>query len=119
VELAVVTAIDELLNGVYSPTVTDVSVLVREVHVRVGVLLKPVVIRVFYDGRAGEPYRFVLSARMKTTPDGDRRPLPRSAASEAEALRRAVRMLMQDYEDAVRQGLMPDDCWLVEDDGRG
>ena len=105
---------DDLLNGIYSPTVSAVSVLVREVSVRIGVLGKPVTIRIYYDGKSDQPYRFGLSARMKTVCDRAAREAPRSAASEEEALRRAVRLLTQDYEDAVRQGHLPDDNWLID-----
>ncbi len=107
---------DDLLNGL-SPTITEVAVLVREVRVRVGVLPKPVTIRIYWDGKSKEPYRFELSARMNPTPARDCDDEgPCRAASEAEALRRAVRMLTQDYEAAVRQGEMPDDEWLVNRD---
>jgi len=106
--------LDELLSGVHSATVTEVSVLVREVRVRVGVLARPVTIRIYYDTKVEDPYRFELSAVMKTARDRDAREAPRSAPSEAEALRRAVRMLTRDYEDAVRRGELPDDTWLVE-----
>lgn len=107
---------DELLSGVHSQTITEASVLVREVRVRVGVLSKPVTIRIYYDSGAGERYRFELSARMKTARGQDPRDAPRTAPSENEALKRAVRMLTQDYEEAVRQGHMPDDTWLVDGD---
>ena len=108
---------DELLQGIYSSTVAEVSILVREVQVRIGVLQKPVTIRVYYTGRGDQPYRFDTSARMKTANrDGVREGL-RTASSEGDALRRAVRLLTQDYEDAVRRGHMPDDSWLVEGGG--
>jgi hypothetical protein len=107
---------DDLLSAVHSTTVTEVSVLVREVRVRVGVLSKAVSIRIYFDSKSDEPYRFELSALMKPARGQDAREAPRRAASEAEALRKAVRMLTQDYEDAVRQGQMPDDSWLVEGD---
>lgn len=109
-------SLDDLLNGIYSSTVSEVSVLVREVRVRVGVLSKPVIIRIYYDSKSPESYRFALSALMKT-PAGAGREAPRTAPSEAEALRRAVRMLTQDYEDAVRGGELPDESWLVAGDG--
>lgn len=108
--------LDELLSGIHSTTVTEVSVLVREVRVRIGVLAKEVTIRIYYDSRSAEPYRFTVSALMKTIDGRSARECPRTAASEGEALRRAVRMLTQDYEDAVRQGHMPDDDWLVDGD---
>jgi len=108
--------LDELLSGIYSPTITEASVLVREVRIRVGVLSKAVTIRILYDGKEGEPYRFELSALMKTTSERRARDSTRRAVSEAEALRRAVRMLTQDYEDAVRAGQLPDDSWLVDGD---
>jgi hypothetical protein len=108
---------DDLLNGL-SPTITEAAVLVREVQVRVGVLPKRVAVRIYYDGKGQEPYRFELSATM--SPDlardcGDDAPC--RAVSEADALRRAVRMLTQNYEAAIRQGRMPDDEWLI-DSGR-
>jgi hypothetical protein len=108
---------DDLLSSLHSPTVAEVSILVREVRVRIGVLSKPVTIRIYYDRNVEEPYRFELSARMKTAVQRDARDAPRRAGSEADALRRAVRMLTQDYEDAVRQGQLPDDSWLVDGDG--
>ena len=40
--------LDDLLNAL-SPTITAAAVLVREVRVRVGVLPKPVRIRIYYD----------------------------------------------------------------------
>jgi hypothetical protein len=107
---------DELLRGVYSSTVAEVSILVRQVEVRIGVLRKPVTIRIYYTERADEPYRFAMSARMKTANKGGVREGQHTAASEGDALRRAVRLLTQDYEDAVRQGKMPDESWLVEGD---
>jgi hypothetical protein len=109
--------LDELLNGIHSPTLAEIAVLVREVRVRIGVLTKPVTIRIYYEARRQEPYRFELSARMRTARESDPREAPRDAPSEAEALRRAVRMLTQDYEDAVRQGHLPADEWLVDGDG--
>lgn len=105
--------LDELLNGVYSPTISDVSVVVREVRVRVGVLSRFVTVRIYYDGKTAEPYRFELSAIMKTARDRDPRASRRRATTEADALRQAVRLLTQDYEEAVRLGEMPDDSWLV------
>jgi hypothetical protein len=107
------TDIDELLSGVYSSTIAEVEVLVREARVRVGVLSNFVTVRIFYDGRSGEPYRFELSAVMKTASRGLAHATGHRALTEPDALRRAVRMLTQDYEDAVRSGEMPDDTWLV------
>ncbi|HVG23974.1 MAG TPA: hypothetical protein VND45_07455 [Thermoanaerobaculia bacterium] len=105
--------LDELLSGAYSPSIAEISVLVREVHVRVGVLATPVIIRVLYDGKSSESYRFQLSAGMKTSPDGETRRTNGRARTEADALRQAIRLLTQDYDDAVRQGKMPHDSWLV------
>lgn len=108
--------LDDLLNGL-SPTITEAAVLVREVRVRIGVLPKPVTIRIYYDHRSSEPYQFVLSARMNPALARDARDeAPCGAASESEALRRAVRLLTQDYEEAVRQGQMPHDDWLIDGD---
>ena len=108
--------LDDLLSGIHSPTITEVSVLVREVRVRIGVLSKDVTIRIYYDSRSTEPYRFAMSALMKTAGGQTARETSRTAPSEGEALRRAVRMLTQDYEDAVRQGHLPDDAWLIQGD---
>jgi hypothetical protein len=105
--------LDELLSGVYSATIAEAAVLVREVRVRVGVLSNFVTVRIYYDGRNAEPYRFELSAVVKTARGGRAREPEQKARTEAEALRQAVRLLTQDYEDAVRQGEMPDDSWLV------
>ena len=110
------TPIDDLLSGIHSPTITQCSVLVREVRVRVGVLRRNVTIRIYYNGKASEPFTFELSALMRTR-EGDLRDDDRSAASENEALRRAIRLLTQDYEAAVRRGEMPDDKWLVSQSG--
>ncbi len=104
---------DELLNGVRSATIIDLSILVREVRVKVGVLSKSVTIRIYQD-TDGERYTFEMSAVMKTAADRQARDDERSASTENEALRRAVRTLTQDYEDAVRRGEMPDDRWLVD-----
>lgn len=104
---------DELLSGIYSTTITEGSVLVREVRVRVGVLSNYVKVRIYYDGRSAEPYSFELSAVMKTERDRQAGESGPNAATEAEALRQAVRLLTQDYENAVRRGEMPDDSWLV------
>lgn len=109
--------LDDLLGSIHSATLAEVSVLVDEVCVRVGVLSKAVTIRIYYDGKTEEPYRFELSALMKTAGERDARDAPRRAASESEALRRAVRMLTQDYEAAVRHGELPHDDWLVDGDG--
>ena len=107
--------INDLLNGIHSATITDVAVLVREVRVRIGVLTKYVTIRIYQSSSdSPEPFTFEISAVMRTMSDGDSRDDRSSAATENEALRRAIRMLTQDYEDAVRRGEMPDDRWLVE-----
>ncbi len=108
---------DDLLSGIYSTTVTDIAVLVREVRVRIGVLSDAVTIRIYYDPRRVEPYTFETSAFVKTQADRGPRDIPRAAPSEGEALRRAVRMLTEDYEDAVRRGDLPEDGWLVQGDG--
>jgi hypothetical protein len=108
-----VNEIDELLSGVYSSTIAEVAVLVREARVRVGVLSNFVTVRIYYDGRSTEPYRFELSAVMKTAAGGPSRQDRQRALTESDALRHAVRTLTQDYEDAVRNGEMPDDTWLV------
>lgn len=111
---------DELLAGVYSPSVSDISVLVREVQVHIGLLAKVVTIRIFYDTKMDvHPYRFELSARMKCARDGSVIEAGRTAASENDALRRAIRMLTQHYDDAVREGHMPDESWLVDGDRAG
>jgi hypothetical protein len=39
-------SLDDLLGGIYSPTVTQAAVLVREVRLRVGVLSRPVTIQI-------------------------------------------------------------------------
>lgn len=104
---------DDLLNGVRSATITDIAVLVREVRVKIGVLSRWVTIRIYHDPAKAEPFTFETSSVMKTAVDGVACDTERSASSENEALRRAVRMLTQDYEDAVRRGEMPDDAWLV------
>ena len=105
---------EDLLNGVHSVTVADVSVLVREVRVRVGVLTKYVTIRIYDNGKKGEPFTFELSACMRTHSKQEPRDGQCSAPTENEALRRAIRILTQDYEEAVRRGEIPDDGWLVE-----
>lgn len=110
------TFFDNLLNGAYSATITEMSVLVREVRVRIGVLVQPVTIRIYYDSRGADAYTFELSAFMKTASDRDIRTTPGTAPSESEALRRAVRMLTEDYEEAVRRGELPEDRWLVQAD---
>lgn len=106
--------IEDPLSGIYSSTIAEVSVLVREVRVRVGVLSKSVTIRIYYDAKSSQPYRYELSARMKTSRAFGSRDSQGTAASEGDALRHAVRMLTQDYEDAVRQGVLPDDSWLID-----
>lgn len=105
--------IEELLSGVHSSTVTDVSVLVHEVRVRVGVLATYVTIRVYRDVKGAEPYHFELSAHMKTGASAAR-DTNRRAGSANEAIRSAVRLLTRDYEEAVRSGEMPDEKWLVQ-----
>ena len=104
---------DDLLNGVYSASVAQVTVLVREVRVRIGVLARPVTVRIFYDAKRAEPYEFETDCFMKTADDRDAPDCPRFAPSEGEALRRAVRLLTESYEDAVRRGELPEDSWLV------
>ena len=105
---------DDLLSGVYSATVTEAAVLVREVRVRIGVLSRPVTIRVYYDGRRSDSFIAETTEFMKTAgSDARKRDGGCSATSEIEALRRAVRMLTEDYEEAVRRGELPDDSWLV------
>ena len=106
---------DDLLSGL-SPTITEVALLVREVRVRIGVLPKPVTIRIYCDHKGDEPYRFELSARMTPAVDGRADVAGGGFSSEREALRRAVRVLTHAYEEAVRQGQMPDDDWLVDAD---
>jgi len=105
--------IDELLSGVYSSTIAEVAVLVREARIRVGVLSNFVTVRIYYDGRSSEPFRFELSAVMKTASGVRDREARQRALTEQDALRHAVRMRTRDYEDAVRNGEMPDDTWLV------
>lgn len=105
---------DDLLAGVHSATISDVAVLVREVRVRVGVLSNPVTIRIYYRPRESEPFTFEISASMKTAKGAPSPATEAGAATENEALRRAIRTLTQDYEEAVRRGEMPDDEWLVE-----
>jgi len=105
---------EELLNGVHSATVTEISVLVREVRIRVGVLTSPVTIRIYYQAKSSEPFTYEISAIVKTGSEGKPQDARRSAPTENEALRRAVRTLTQNYEDAVRRGEIPDDRWLVE-----
>ena len=105
---------NELLSGVYSTTITDVAVLVREVRVRIGVLSKYVTIRIYDDGKDPVSFTFELSASMKTGMDEASRGDQSGAPTENEALRRAIRMLTQNYDDAVRRGEMPDDRWLVD-----
>ena len=104
---------DELLNGVRSATVFDVAILVRELRVKVGVLSKPVTVRIYQNADDPDLFTFDTSAVMKTAKDREACDADHTAGSENEALRRAVRMLTQDYEDAVRRGEMPDDAWLV------
>jgi hypothetical protein len=104
---------DNLLDGIRSATIAEVAVLVREVRVRVGVLTRFVIIRIYHDATKADPYFFELSAVVRT-PDGEVADRTRSASTENEALRRAVRILTQDYEAAVRAGEMPDDAWLIE-----
>lgn len=106
-------ALDELLGAVYSTTVADAAVLVREVRVRVGVLPTRVTIRVFYDPRQREPYHFDLSAAMRPPGSQAAETADNTAPSESEALRRAVHTLSDAYEDAVRRGELPDEGWLV------
>jgi hypothetical protein len=89
-------------------------VLVREVRIRIGVLTKWVTIRVYYDHKRSEPYTFETSALMKPAKNRDARDELVAAASESEALRLAVRMLTEDYEEAVRRGQLPEDGWLVQ-----
>jgi len=104
---------DDLLNGVRSATISDVSILVRVVRVKVGVLSKYVTISIYQDPDNADHFTFATSSVMKTSIGRDASPGDFTANSENEALRRAVRMLTQDYEDAVRRGEMPDDAWLV------
>ncbi len=105
--------IDELLNGLYSSTIAEIAVLVREARVRIGVLSNFVTVRIYFDSRRAEPYRFELSAVIKTA-SGKRAPeVEQRAITETDALRHALRTLTQDYEEAVRNGQMPDDTWLV------
>ena len=104
-------AFEDLLSGVRSATIADVEVLVRELRVKVGVLSKYVTVRIY---QSAQSFTFETSSVMKTAVDRDARDRKHTADSENEALRLAVRMLTQDYEDAVRQGEMPDDAWLVD-----
>ena len=105
---------NDLMNGIRSATITDLSILVREVRVKVGVLSKYVTVRIYQDPDETERFTFALSAVMKTAAGRGADDDDRTARTENEALRRAVRMLTQDYEDAVRRGEMPDDAWLVD-----
>lgn len=105
---------DDILSSIRSATTSEIAVLVREVRVRIGVLSKSVTIRIFENDRSCDPFTFETSAVMKTSAAGEARVDHCGAPSESEALRRAIRSLTQDYEDAVRRGEMPDDRWLVE-----
>lgn len=104
---------NDLLNGIHSATITDVAVLVREVRVRVGVLSEYVTIRIFDDGSDPVSFSFELSALVKTGTEEGSQADWGGAPTENEALRRAVRILTQDYDGAVRRGEIPDDQWLV------
>lgn len=104
----------DLLSGIHSATITDVAVLVREVRVRIGVLSRYVTIRIYDDGKDPVSFSFEVSALMNTGSDPEAGVDARGAPTENEALRRAIRMLTQRYDDAVRRGEMPDDGWLVE-----
>lgn len=97
---------DELLSGVYSATTLSIRVHVRQLRLRIGVLTQPVSIDVWYEGRSAEPFQFELAAEMN--PALERRRTTGSAITETDAIRQAVRLLTQNYEDAVRQGKMPD-----------
>lgn len=102
---------EDLLSGVRSATISDVEVLVRELRVKVGVLTKPVTIRIY---RSAQTFTFETSCVMKTALGRDACDGEHTAESENEALRLALRTLTQGYEDAVRRGEMPDDAWLIE-----
>lgn len=106
-------AFDDLLNGIHSATISDVSVLVRQVRLRVGVLSKYVTVRIYCGAERPPQYAFELSDVMRTATPGEAPETSHTAASENEALRLAVRMLTRNYDDAVRRGEMPDDAWLV------
>ncbi|HYI10541.1 MAG TPA: hypothetical protein VEK57_15880 [Thermoanaerobaculia bacterium] len=106
--------IDDLLSHVYSTTVTEAAVVVREVRVKVGVLSRPVTIRIFHDPKRPDAYFFECDRVMKTpgetlAPDDP----SHFAPTETDALRRAVRTLTEAYESAVRRGQLPDESWLV------
>jgi hypothetical protein len=105
---------NDLLSGVQSGTISEAAVLVREVRVRIGVLSKYVSIRIYDDGKDPASFTFHLSALMKTGSDQTSQVDRRAAPNENEALRRAIRILTQNYDDAVRRGEMPDDQWLVD-----
>ena len=105
--------LDDLLADLKTATVNDPAVLVREVRMRVGVLTNFVTIRIYYHAKGAEPYRFETSATVQISDESEPRDVQRCAPTEAEALRRAVRMLTEDYELAVRNGELPDDAWLV------
>jgi hypothetical protein len=105
--------VDDLLSGLYSASIAEISVLVRQVSVRVGVLPAPVTIRIYYDCRHTEPYRFELSATMQTASRSDEECCDGRAMTESDALRQGIRLLTHDYDEAVREGKLPDDSWLV------
>ena len=111
-------SLDDLLGGIYSTTVSQASVLVREVRLRVGVLSRPVTIRVYFDPKKEEPYFCELSELVRPASDREARDEHRAGLTEAEALRSAVRMLTDAYEHAVRGGELPEDSWLVPGDRR-
>jgi hypothetical protein len=111
-------AFDELLSGIYSTTITHVAVMVREVRLRVGVLSRPVTIRIYFDPKRDESYFCEISEFVRPAGEPDARAHCRSGPTEAEALRRAIRMLTEDYEKAVRSGELPEDSWLVPGDNR-
>ena len=77
-------------------------------------LSKYVTIRIYDNGETLDPFTFEISALMRTRGDYSTRDDRRNSATENEALRRAIRILTQDYEEAIRRGEMPDDGWLVE-----
>jgi hypothetical protein len=111
-------SLDDLLGGIYSTTVTQAAVLLREVRLRVGVLSRPVTIRIYFDPKKEEPYFCELSEFVRPASDRQPRDEHRSGLTEADALRCAVRTLTDAYEHAVRGGELPEDSWLVAGDRR-
>jgi hypothetical protein len=104
---------DRLYEQLRAPGISEVQFLVREMTFRLGDLTPSIHLRVYYVPTAELQYRVESSHTIRTAAAGERTEACCSGEDEATALRGAVHSIVDQYDSAVRQGVMPNDGWLA------